>query len=232
MTTTTMVPREGGEMSLTIWTPDQPPCAAIVLIQEIFGVAPYIRAVGERLAALGYLVGAPELYWRFAPGFEAGNDAAGMEQAFATAGQLDPAQAQQDCIAALDTLAAMPGIERTGVLGFCLGGTLAFGVAATAQPDVCVSYYGSGVPDMLALLDQVDCPTLFHFGNDDQWIPGEKIDAVGAAIAGRADVQLNVEIAGHAFDNHDRPEFYVEAAANAAWTKTVAFLSAHLPAQG
>ena len=47
--TTVSVPRDGGEMSLTIWTPDQPPRAAIVLIQEIFGVAPYIRAVGERL---------------------------------------------------------------------------------------------------------------------------------------------------------------------------------------
>ena len=136
--TTVSVPRDGGEMSLTIWTPDQPPRAAIVLIQEIFGVAPYIRAVGERLAALGYLVGAPELYWRFAPGFEASNDAAGMEQAFATAGQLDPALAQQDCIAALDTMAAMPGIERTGVLGFCLGGKLAYLAACRTDADVAV----------------------------------------------------------------------------------------------
>src|SRR3954452_24880479 len=144
---TVTVPRDGGEMSMAVWTPEAPPHAAIVLIQEIFGVAAYIRSVGERLAALGYLVGAPELYWRFAPGFEASNDAAGLEQAFATAGQLDPALAQQDCIAALDALAATDDIEHVGVLGFCLGGTLAWGVAATAEPDVCVRYYGSGVPD-------------------------------------------------------------------------------------
>ena len=227
---TTTVPRDGGAMDLTLWTPDDPPRAAIVLIQEIFGVGPYIRAVGERLAGLGYLVGAPELFWRFAPGYQAANDEAGMSDAMAKAGQLDPVLAQADCIAALDTLATMPGITAApGVLGFCLGGTLAFGVAAAAEPSVCVSYYGSGVPGMLGLLDQVTCPTLFHFGSEDPWIPGEGVDALSAAIAGKPHFQLNVEIAGHAFDNHDRPEFHHEAAANAAWTKTTAFLTANLP---
>ncbi len=227
---TTQVPRDGGDMDLTLWTPDDAPQAAIVLVQEIFGVGPYIRAVGERLAGLGYLVGAPELFWRFAPGFEAANDEAGMQEAFAKAGQLDATVATADCIAALDALAAMPGITSApGVLGFCLGGTLAWGVAAAAEPSVCVSYYGSGVPGMLELIDQVSCPTLFHFGNADPWIPGEAIDAVAAALAGHPGFQLNVENAGHAFDNHDRAEFHDEAAANAAWTKTAAFLTSNLP---
>jgi carboxymethylenebutenolidase len=227
---TTTVPRDGATMDLTLWTPDDPPRAAILLIQEIFGVGPYIRAVGERLADLGYLVGAPELFWRFAPGYEAPNDEAGMQDAMAKAGQLDPALAQADCIAALDALAAMPGITAApGVLGFCLGGTLAFGVAAAAEPSVCVSYYGSGVPGMLGLLDDVHCPTLFHFGSEDPWIPGEGVEALSAAIAGQPRFQLNVEIAGHAFDNHDRPEFHDEAAAQAAWTKTAAFLTTNLP---
>src|SRR5262245_32593416 len=96
---TTKVARDVGEMDLTLWTPDDPPKAAIVLIQEIFGVGPYIRAVGERLAGLGYLVGAPELFWRFAPGYEAPNDEAGMQDAMGKAGQLDQALAPQDCIA-------------------------------------------------------------------------------------------------------------------------------------
>lgn len=227
---TTTVPRDGGSMSLTLWTPDDPPQAAIVLIQEIFGVGPYIRAVGERLAGLGYLVGAPELFWRFAPGYEAPNDADGMQDAMGKAGRLDPALAQQDCIAALDALAAMPGITAApGVIGFCLGGTLAWGVAAAAEPSVCVSYYGSGVPSMLDLVGHVHCPTLLHFGSDDPWIPGEGVDALSAAIAGQPQFQLNVEIAGHAFDNHDRPEFWNESAANAAWTKTAAFLTTNLP---
>lgn len=227
---TTKVPRDGGEMDLTLWTPDEAPHAAVVLIQEIFGVGPYIRAVGERLAGLGYLVGAPELFWRFAPGYEAPNDEAGMQDAMGKAGQLDSALATADCIAALDALAAMPGITSApGVMGFCLGGTLAWAVAATAEPSVCVSYYGSGVPGMLGLIGDVHCPTLFHFGSEDPWIPGEGVDALSAAIAGQPQFQLNVEIAGHAFDNHDRPEFHHEGAAAAAWTKTAAFLTTNLP---
>ena len=92
-----------------------------------------------------------------------------------------------------------------------------------------MSYYGSGVPSMLGMIDQVSCPTLFHFGNNDSYIPSEGIDAIGAAIAGRPGFELNVENAGHAFDNHESEMFYNESAAQAAWAKTMAFLATHLP---
>jgi carboxymethylenebutenolidase len=99
------------------------------------------------------------------------------------------------------------------VLGFCLGGTLAWGVAGQGDPELCVSYYGSGVPDMLGLIDQVTCPTLFHFGSDDAYIPSEGVEALNAAIEGRPGFTLNVEQAGHAFDNHESEMFHDEAAA-------------------
>jgi carboxymethylenebutenolidase len=102
-------------------------------------------------------------------------------------------------------------------------------VAAKAEPSCCVSYYGSGVPSMLDLIHQVSCPTLFHFGNDDRFIPNDGIEAVGAAISGRPGFVLNVENAGHAFDNHESEMFYNEAAAKAAWAKTMAFLATYLP---
>ena len=75
----------------------------------------------------------------------------------------------------------------------------------------------------------MDCPTLLHFGNQDAYIPNDGVDAVAAAIAGRPDFQLNVEIAGHAFDNHVSEMFYNEGAAKAAWAKTMAFLGRELP---
>jgi carboxymethylenebutenolidase len=115
------------------------------------------------------------------------------------------------------------------VIGFCLGGTLAWALAAAVEPSCCVSYYGSGVPSMLDMIDSVTCPTLFHFGNLDAWIPGEGVEAIGAAIAGRAGFALNVEDAGHAFDNHESEMFHNEAAARAAWSKTMAFLTMYLP---
>ena len=220
-----------GQMDLHVWTPDTPPRAAILLIQEIFGVGPYIRAVAERLADAGYLVGAPDVFWRFAPNWEAGHDEAGLTGSMEKVQQLDFPAAIGDLVAAFDHLAAQPGIEKPpAVMGFCLGGTLAWAVAANAKPSVCVSYYGSGVPGMLGMIDNVTCPTLFHFGNQDAFIPNEGVDAIGAAIAGREGFVLNVENAGHAFDNHESEMFWNENAAKAAWAKTMAFLQLYLPA--
>ena len=213
-----------------VWTPDTPPRAAILLIQEIFGVGPFIRSVGEKLADAGYLVGAPDIFWRFARNWEAGHDQEGLTSSIQQAQQLDPQTAVGDCLAALAHLAGQPGIEGVGVMGYCLGGTLAWGVAAAGDPDVCVSYYGSGVPSMLGMIDQVICPTLFHFGNRDAYIPNEGVDAVGAAIEGREGFVLNVENAGHAFENQESEMFYDESAARASWAKTMAFLGEHLPA--
>ncbi len=66
---------------------------------------------------------------------------------------------------------------------------------------------------MIGLIDQVSCPTLFHFGNEDAYIPSDDIDTIGAALAGHPGFVLNVENAGHAFDNHDSEMFYNESAA-------------------
>ena len=220
-----------GEMDLHVWTPVGGGTAAVLLIQEIFGVGPYIRAVAERLAGAGYIVGAPDVFWRIQRNWASDHTEAGLGASVGLVQQLDFPNAVSDCVAALGHLGATPGVERApGVLGFCLGGTLAFAVAANAEPSVCVSYYGSGVPDMLGVIGQIHCPTLLHFGNEDGYIPNAGVDAVGVAIAGREGFALNVENAGHAFDNHEAEMFYNEAAANAAWAKTMAFLGLYLPA--
>ena len=226
---TDQVTIDDGVMDLHLWVPDPKPGPGLLLIQEIFGVGPYVRAVAERLAAAGYTVGAPDVFWRFAPGWDAGHDEAGLAASLGQVANLDPQRAIADCAAALDHLDTVATGGRPGVIGFCLGGTLAFGVAIVSDPAVCVSYYGSGVPDMIDRLDQVSCPTLFHFGNTDSYIPGEGVDRVAEAIGERDDVVLNVEHAGHAFDNHESEMFHDEAAAGAAWAKTMAFLAEHLP---
>ena len=228
---TVPVPRdEAGSMPLHVWVPEGGSGPGVLLIQEIFGVGPYLRDVAGRLVDAGYVVGAPEVFWRFAPGWEAGHDEAGLEASLAKVGQMDPAAAAADCTAALDTLAGLDEVVGApAVLGFCLGGTLAWAVAAGGEPSACVSYYGSGVPQMLDQVDAVTCPTLFHFGRDDAYIPFEGVEALDAVIAGRDGVVLNVEDAGHAFDNHHAEMFHDEAAAASAWAKTMAFLGEHVP---
>jgi len=221
---------DAGDMPMHLWTPAAGTGPGILLIQEIFGVGPYLRAVADRLGAAGYVVGAPEVFWRFAPGWESGHDQAGLDASLEQAGRLDATEAVNDCAAALEALGALDETTGSpGVMGFCLGGTLAWGVAAAGQPAACVSYYGSGVPGMLDLIDSVGCPTLFHFGNADRFIPSEGVEAINEAIAGRSGFVLNVENAGHAFDNHESEMFWTESAAQAAWAKTMAFLGEHLP---
>jgi len=219
---------EAGTMALHVWDPPAAAVGSVLLVQEIFGVGPYIRAVAERLAAAGYLVGAPDVFWRFAPGWASDHTEQGLSESIGKVQQLDVPQAIDDCVAALARLQEVAGTGRPpAVLGFCLGGTLAWGVAAAGEPSCCVSYYGSGVPSMLDLIDRITCPTLLHFGDADAYLPSEGVEAVAAAVAGRSGFVVNVESAGHAFDNHEAPMFWNEDAARAAWAKTMAFLEAH-----
>src|SRR6187455_1499806 len=94
---------DAGEMDLFLWTPDRP-VGSVLLLQEIFGVGAYIRAVAERLAAAGYVVGAPDVFWRFSPGWAADHDEAGLGASFEKVQQLDVPQAISDCVAALERL--------------------------------------------------------------------------------------------------------------------------------
>lgn len=222
---------DDGTMDLHLWIPASGRGPGILLLQEIFGVGPYVRAVAERLAAAGYVVGAPDVFWRFAPGWTSAHDEAGLGASMKQVANLDPQLAIADCVVAIRHLAAVDEVEGDpGVIGFCLGGTLAVGVTVSASPAVCVSYYGSGVPDMVGRLGELACPTLLHFGGNDAYIPSSGVEAIAAAIDGSGDIVLNVEAAGHAFDNHESDMFYDESAARAAWSKTMAFLGEHLPA--
>jgi carboxymethylenebutenolidase len=227
---TVQVGCDGGEMAMHVWTPTSGSGPAILLIQEIFGVGPYIKAVAARLADAGYVVGAPDVFWRFAPGWESAHDQDGLTASLEQVGKLDPPTAIGDCLSAMATLEALDDATGTpATMGFCLGGTLAWGAAIAGRPSACVSYYGSGVPAMLDGIDGVTCPTMFHFGNDDAFIPNEGVEAVNQAIDGRPGFVLNIENAGHAFDNHESEMFWNESAAQTAWAKTMAFLSEHLP---
>jgi carboxymethylenebutenolidase len=139
----------------------------------------------------------------------------------------------RDSIDALRALRELPEVTdgRAGVLGFCLGGTLAFAVAIDGDPDVAVCYYGSGIAGMLDRGEHVSCPLLFHFGGQDQYIPREQIDAVCAYAASRSDMECHIQAgAGHAFDNHEAPMFHQPEAAARAWEITRDFLGRTLPA--
>ena len=211
---------------LPIWQPPAGTGPGIVLVQEIFGLDDYLRKVAADLAALGYVVGVPELFHRFAPGWSSTHDQAGVEASMEVSGQLDFARAVEDVIDAMGRL----GTSRTGLLGFCLGGSIAFAAASQSSPDAVVSFYGSTVPASVDLLDRVTCPIQFHFGGQDPYISRDQVRQVEDAVARHDNAEIHVqEDAGHAFHNHVAPMFHQPEAAARAWALTTDFLARTLP---
>jgi len=225
-TTTLTVPRDDGAMDLPVWIPEAGSGPGLVLIQEIFGVGEWIRAVATELAQAGYVVGAPDLYWRIDPGFAVPHDEAGLGAAYEMVAKLDVPGAVDDTVAALDVLGAHDAVTGTpAVLGYCLGGTIAWLAAAKGEPAACVSYYGSGVADAAEQVADIGCPTLLHFGGADPFISPEQVATVAAAVETVEHVELQVHAgAGHAFENDRAEQFHDPDATVVSRAQTLEFL--------
>ena len=157
---------EGGEFAGHLAVPTAGHGPGVLVIQEIFGVNAYIRDVCDRLAAVGYVALAPDLFWRIEPEIEFdSSDQGAIEPAAELAGRYDPVAGIGDLADSLQHLRSLEETQgATGVIGFCFGGTQAFRTAAHLDPACVVSYYGSGTADLLGDLDKVTCPFMFHFG--------------------------------------------------------------------
>ncbi len=196
------------------------PKAAIVVLQEIFGVNSHIRSVADLYAAEGYLAIAPALFERAKPGFESGylpaDVAAGRDIAFA----LDRAKVMLDIEAAIRFAAAF---GKVGLVGYCWGGTMAYAAACHVTGLSAVSgYYGGGIAAMKDETPQV--PTILHFGSRDAHIPMESVEALKAA---QPDVTVYVYDADHGF-NCDQRGSYDADSARLARERTLAHFKAHL----
>jgi carboxymethylenebutenolidase len=231
MTRIEMVKVPDGEFRLHVWTPERGRGPGILLIQEIFGVGEYMEAVAEDLTAMGYVVAAPDMFWRIEPDWTTKHTEEALPKGMSMVSQFDWDKGQDDVEAALQALKGLPEVDgRVGVIGFCFGGTLAYLLATRAEADAVVSFYGSGVPGALGALDAVRSPLQFHFGGSDDYIPREDVAAVERAVAGRDRTEIHVqEDGGHAFHNRKAPMFYQPEPAERAWRLTEGFLGRYLP---
>lgn len=198
----------------------------IVLIQEIWGVNHHIRTVADQYALSGYTVLAPDVFWRIEPRLDLDYNEAGNRRAFALAGEVDRDQATLDVADAVDCLKARDEVNgKTAVLGFCLGGQLAFRTAATGKPDAAVCYYGGKTVDYLAEAERITQPILFHHGDLDKSIPPEAIASIKAAFAGRNSAEFfEYADAGHGFNCWGR-SLYNQNAAALAQGRSLEFLA-------
>jgi carboxymethylenebutenolidase len=230
--TETVTAHDGGTFAATAVLPDNGTAtgAGVLLFQEIFGVNDFLLSKADDLAALGYVVLCPDVFWRIEPGVWLPHDEAALQQAFGYVQRWGAEVADEDKVAdlgaAFDHLHSMP--EVTGpvaVMGYCLGGMLAYRTASAFAADACVSYYGSGIGGLLAAGEQPTCPTIFHFGGSDPFILEEEVDAIREGLGGRADVELHVQPgAGHAFENFLAEQFSDPQATAVSWPLTVSFL--------
>lgn len=217
---------DGGQMDAHLALPHSGRGPGVLVLMEIYGVGTYIRKATERLADLGYVALAPDLYRRIAPGVGFDHDEEGLKQALTMIDKLDVQGAVEDAYVALEHMRTLRDVEGPiCVLGFCLGGTLAYHLAAHYDPAAAVCYYGSGIADALDLADRIECPMLFHFGAEDAYIPIQDAGRVCEEAERHTDWECAIQPdGGHAFDNHEAPMFSRPEAAARAWQLTRDFL--------
>jgi carboxymethylenebutenolidase len=181
----------------------------LLVLQEIFGVNANIRAICDRFAEEGYVVLAPDVFWRQKPGVDLGYSEADFGEAFGLYKGFDVDQGVADIGAAIAALRALPECTgKVGVIGYCLGGLLTYLTAARHDIDAASAYYGGGIDKYLAEAGNVRCPIAFHFGGADSHIPPASVEAVAKAFADVETASVYVYPgADHAFANADRPSF-------------------------
>jgi carboxymethylenebutenolidase len=208
---------DGHRLSAYRAEPSGKPKGGLVVAMEIFGVNSHIRAVADGYAADGYLVIAPALFDRVQPDYEAGYSQEEIQKGIAFIQKIDLDDTMKDVAAAIQNISSA---GKTGITGYCWGGTVAWKAACTVDGLACaVPYYGGGIPGLIALKPK--CPVLFHWGEKDQSIPLDKARQFAEA---HKDQTHYFYPAGHGF-NCDQRGSYDVASAKLARSRTLEFLS-------
>jgi carboxymethylenebutenolidase len=193
----------------------------IVVIQEIFGVNRHIRAVCDRLAEEGYNAVAPALFDRTEKNFECGYSPDEIANARKFIANPDWNAMLKDVQPAID------GLKKEGpvaIIGFCMGGTVAF-LAATRLDGLsaAIAYYGGQIAKFADEKPKV--PIQMHFGEKDQSIPMSDVEVIRKK---RPEAEIyTYPDAGHGFHCDERAS-YNESAAKTAWPRSMDFLRKHL----
>ncbi len=196
----------------------------LVLWQEIFGVNAHIQAVAAQYALDGFVVLAPDVFWRQAPRVQLGYEGADRAQALALMQGYGADDALADIAAGVAALRSRPevGGRKVGSFGYCMGGRLAFLTAATTEVDAAVAFYGGGIHGQLERAPAIRCPLQFHYAGHDDHIPPEAVARVQAALP-QAEVHVYPG-AMHGFNCWARASYHAPSAA-LAHGRSLAFLA-------
>lgn len=205
--------------------PEGEPIAGLVVVQEAFGVNSHIRSVTDGWARDGFLAVAPALFDRVERGVDLTYSSEDMQKGMALIRRGDTSDRVKDLAAALDWVRQESG-KKAGVIGYCLGGSMAWLAATRLHPDAAVGYYGGQILNYAG--ERPKAPIMLHFGLEDHHIPKSEVDAKVAAAHPEVPIYW-YEGAGHGFNCNDRATYNAEAA-KLARERSLEFLRAHLAA--
>ena len=205
------------------------PKAAIVVIQEVFGINAGIRQKCDHLAEDGYLAVAPDLFWRIEPGIELDPDIpAQMARGLELFGQFDQDAGIQDIEATIRVARAEVEGRKVGCVGYCLGGRLAYMTAARTDIDASVGYYAVGIDGLLGEQHAIAHPLLLHIAGADHFVTPD----VQARMHEGLDDHPKVTLRDYPGEDHgfatEIGERRSDAAAELADGRTRAFFLEHL----
>jgi carboxymethylenebutenolidase len=216
-----------GSFGAYVARPRAEKAAAIVVIQEIFGVNQVMRDICDDLAAQGYLAICPDLFWRIEPGIDITDKSeAEWKKAFELFNAFDVDQGVKDIAATINQVRADPQCSgKVGAVGYCLGGLLAFLTAARTDADATVSYYGVGLENRVAEAEKLTRPLLMHIAEEDQFVPKEAQAVILQALKNHPQIEIHTYPGrDHAFARKGG-EHYHEADAGQADARTQSFFA-------
>jgi carboxymethylenebutenolidase len=220
---------------LLVVQPDGAPRGGVVVLQEAFGITPHIEDIAQRLAAEGWLAVAPHLFHRGgSPVFSYDVD---HSEIMPFAAALTVESVLEDVDSAIAEMRSH-GVadDRVGAVGFCMGGSAALLAAAKRPIAAAVTFYGTGIvdgafggPPLTELVQEVQGAWLGLYGDRDEYIPAQEVDALERAAAhasGSVEIHRYAD-AGHGFNCDARSSFNPDAAAD-AWKRTLVFLESNV----
>lgn len=180
-----------GEFSGYLAIPAAGKGPGLILLQEIFGVNGTMREIADYYAEEGYVVVVPDLFWRQEPGVELGYDEASWQKAFGFFQGFDQDKGIEDIDATLSALKELKECTGgVGVLGFCLGGRLAYLAACRCDVDAAIGYYGMGMENHLDEADNIRGRLVLHFAENDDYCQAAARNDLYAALESRSNVEL------------------------------------------
>jgi carboxymethylenebutenolidase len=224
---TIRIPSKDGDFNAYLAVPASGRGPGIVMCQEIFGVNVTMRTLADQYAAAGYVVVVPDLFWRMEPGVELDYSPEGWQRAFGFFQKYDQDKGVEDIDAAIAALRQRPELdasENVGVIGYCLGGKMAYLAACRCDVACSVGYYGVGIEQALDEADNIQGRLVLQIAGEDEYCPPEARSQIAAKLATlpRAEAFTYPGV-DHAFARPNG-EHYDQAADELARSRTLAAL--------